>query len=172
MTTPTPEPPPVVLPPRTPNQWVITVVTSVLVLVPMVAWIWFVVAAGATDHSKAVPADMNDQVKLVGVASGTALSVIAGSFLGISNALGQLSIQGRDATSGGWWARLRTGVRTPRLSTSAIATIVYFLGIIIAVGIWIFDKNKDYSVDVIQTSLATLVGFGLGALKAATTKPA
>lgn len=157
---------------RSANEWVKLIVTSFLVFVPMVAWIWFVIAAGAVDHSPSNPPNMNDQVKLVGVASGTALSVIAGSFLGISNSLGQMSIQGLDTGPGSWWGRVRAGMRLPRLSVSAIATLVYFVGIVIAVVIWAIDKNRDNSVDVIQTSLATLVGFGLGALKAATTMPA
>ena len=158
--------------PRNYNALVKLIITGFLTFVPMVVWIWFVIAAGATDHSESVPPDMNDQVKLVGVASGTALAVIAGSFLGISNALGQPNVRGIDVIQGGWWARMRAGIALPQLSVNAIATLVYFLGIVIAVVIWAFDKNKDYSVDVIQTSLATLVGFGLGALKAATTKPA
>lgn len=124
-----------------------------LVALPMFAWIIFVVAAGKADHA-GTPATVNVQLRLVGVASGTALAAIAGSFLGVKTSQ-QLTL-----------AEIRQNFS---LSVNGWATVAYFIGLVLAVAIWALDKNRATSADVIQTALATLFGFGLGALKAMTT---
>lgn len=129
------------------------VLLGTLVSLPMIAWLAFIGIAGTADHSAGVPA-IDEQLRLVGVASGTALAAIAGSFLGIRTSQG-LTLQ-----------EIRQNFS---LSVNGWATVVYFVGLVIAAVIWAIDKNRNQAADVIQTSLATLFGFGLGALKAATT---
>ena len=89
------------------------------------------------------------------MASGTALATIGGSFLGIKPA----------GTS------IRAALRVPNLSVSGWATLAYFLGLLVAIVAFFIDPNRNYAADVVQTALATLGGFALGALKAATTPP-
>ncbi len=130
------------------------VILGFLVSLPMVIWIAFIVIAGLGAHSATMAASVNDTLRLVGVASGTALATIAGSFLGIKNA--------QDLSLG-------EVARRFSLSINGWATLAYFLGLVIAILIWILDNNRAQSAEVIQTSLATLFGFGIGALKAVTT---
>lgn len=130
------------------------VILATLVALPMVIWLAFVLAAGFTKHSATQPPELNESLRLAGVASGTALATIAGSFLGIKNAQ---TLTLRQVTS------------RFSLSINGWATLAYFVGISIAVLIWIFDKNRAQAAEVIQTSFATLFGFAIGALKAATT---
>lgn len=136
------------------NEVLKKIITGFLVGLPMLVWLGYVIAAALVDHGPATPPALEDALRLAGVASGAALATIAGSFLGIASVLNE---------------RLTTGIRLPNLSANGWATLAYFVGLLIAVGVWIFDPQRAHAADVIQTSLATLIGFGLGALKAATT---
>lgn len=128
---------------------------GVLVALPMAMWVVFVVIAGLADHSSTDPAEVDETLRLVGVASGSALAVIAGSFLGIKNASG-LTV--RQAAARRW-----------DFSINGWAALFYFVGLGLAVLIWALDADRAQADEVIQTALATLFGFGIGALKAATT---
>ena len=131
-------------------------ILAILVALPMVIWLVFVIIAGSATHSASKPPKVNEALRLAGVASGTALATIAGSFLGIKNAQGlTLSEVGRRVN----------------LSINGWATLAYFVGLAAAVAIWVFDKNRAQAAEVIQTAFASLFGFAIGALKAATTPP-
>lgn len=142
-------------PPASGDARLKTFLLGVLVALPMVMWVAYVLIAGLADHSSTEQASVNSTLRLVGVASGSALAVIAGSFLGIKTAqlqtLRQAISQRFDLSINGW------------------AALAYFLGLALAVIIWAIDSNRMQADEVIQTSLATLFGFGIGALKAATT---
>lgn len=125
---------------------------GLLAFVPMVGWLAFVFVAGLAEHDATTAPDFPEQLRLVGVASGTALATIAGAFLGV------------DPQTGTRLDRLRR----PALSISGWATVLYFFGLVAAIVIWAVDDQRAYSAEVIQTSLATLFGFGIGALKAQT----
>lgn len=140
-------------PPGDDNAWLRRVVLSGLVALPLVGWLVFVLWAGFASHDQDTAADIPQALRLVGAASGTALATIAGSFLGIKPQQ----------------VGLRAAARMPRLSVSGWATAAYFVGLLVAVVIWALDKNRAYAADVVQTALATLFGFGIGALKAETT---
>lgn len=50
--------------------------------------------------------------------------------------------------------------------------MAYFAGLLLAVILWALDGDRAQADEVIQTAIATLFGFGIGALKAVTTPPA
>jgi hypothetical protein len=139
--------------PANDDTFVQKVLLKGLAVIPLVAWLVFIVWAGLLDHNQTTPPDLPEGLRLVGTASGAALATIAGAFLGLKP----------DEV------RIKEAARLPNLSVNALAAVAYFVGLIVAVVIWIFDSNRAYAADVIQTALATLFGFAIGALKAATT---
>lgn len=139
------------------------ILSVALAAVPMILWIIYVLTAAFADHGPGQPANLDDTWQAVGTGAGTALAAVAGSFLGIS--VNQSQGQNRSITQD-----VRQGFQWPQLSISGWATIVYLLGIVIAVIAWLADGDRTTSAPVIVTSLGALAGFGLGALKAATTR--
>lgn len=135
------------------DELVRRVLRGSLAVIPLIGWLVFVLLSGLAPHDQETPPDIPEALRLVGAASGTALAAIAGAFLGIK----PLEIS------------FAAAVRLPNLTLNAWASIAYFLGLVVALVVWAVDPNRGYAADVVQTALATLFGFGVGALKAATT---
>lgn len=138
------------------NAAVQKVILTLLAALPLIGWLVFIGWAGLAEHGAGAPPDIPDNLRLAGVASGAALATIAGAFLGIKQEQQRSLVE---------------TAQTTNLGMSAFATIVYFGGLVVAVLIWAFDSNRAFAAEVVQTSLATLFGFGIGALKATTTPP-
>lgn len=132
-----------------------TALVMALAVVPMVGWVVYVIGAALTTHGENAPADVNSTLVGIGVACGTALAVIAGEFLGIKNE--------QDL---GYATALKH--RWPSLSIAGWATIAYFAGIVVGVVAFALDGDRNNAAEVIKTSLWTLLGFGIGAIKALT----
>ncbi len=113
----------------------------------IIGWLAWIIYAGKLGLDNANPKP-DGTIQAFGVAAGVTLATITGDFLGVS-------------TSGGLTAMSETR-QMP--SFSAACTIAYLLGILIAVGFFIADKDRSASADVIQTSLATLGGLAIGAI--------
>lgn len=126
-----------------------------LAIVPMIGWVVYVLGAALTTHDKGTPADVNSTLVGIGVACGTALAVIAGEFLGIKN---EQTLDYRTALTRRW----------PNLSVAGWATVAYFAGIVVGVVAFAFDGDRNSAAEVVKTSLWTLLGFGIGAIKALT----
>jgi hypothetical protein len=126
------------------------VLTLVLAGIPLALWLIYVGTSIAMDHSKENPAVVGDWLKPLGVGSGACLATIAGAWLGFKPETGLTLTQ-----------RLR-----PRLSFAGWATYIYFGSLIVAGAVFILDSQREYAAELVRTSLATLLGFGLGAAKA------
>lgn len=145
----TPNPAPVV--PRTNDDDAARkVLTAALALIPLVLWLVYVIASIAADHSADESGAVDDWLKPFGVGSGVALATIAGAWLGFKPETGVTLMQ------------------RVRLSWAGWATVAYFTSLIVAAVAFGLDTNRDNSAELVKTALATLFGFGLGALKAVT----
>ena len=147
------------------NDKIRKVILALLAVIPMVAWVAYILVANATPHSATKPADVPAYWIFAGVASGTALATIAGDFLGVDiNNNGRLAtLPGRDriwAILKALWSQLKA------ISAGAWATIVYLVGILIAVAFFVADDDKSNAAEVLKNAWPTLLGFGLGALRA------
>ncbi|HEV8545247.1 MAG TPA: hypothetical protein VGQ64_03080 [Candidatus Limnocylindrales bacterium] len=123
-------------------------------------WLAYVWSAGTLSRPAGDPPLLDPNLAALGPVFGAALATNLGAFLGIST---QLPRQGEKLLS-----IAAVGARQSQPWASALAALLYLIGLALAVYFYVTDPEPAKAADVIRNSLLAVGGAALGAFQVAT----